>query len=634
MTNQESSGSGPRLDYANFLQRQAREAGLGARDISERFARAREVQDAKAAKADNGSRPEPPISTMACSKSHIGRLLKAQALPSPLWPFTLQFLRITNRAAGLSAEEHRKRCIQARVLVNAIQDAPQPQITRTPARSDNTTAGDNTPEETIATLRLEVDLERARHTETRLRYALRDSQVLMATLWNIISALRDIISSHHALEARVYHTSGDPAELARLRSETQQALAHKRTGHEEAYRVAARMRRLEESWERARAELHRLSLDPGAFDLVPLPCDHALSPQPVLPQDLLASSVLDDIAAALNKAKSLNDQEELEACALQQTLMPTDPLQSEDELAILVAATHLTSVNNRRMALDGLLRDWPNQPETRDALFRLTNDDDAGIRARAVQALSENWPDHPDVGELTLRIVRDDHDRVRKSATRGLARVYPGDAVARDILIRLAKNDRYYGVRCSAVDGLAKSWPGDSEVAKELLVLTRDEHARVRKTAVCALATGWPNDAGIAETLVKLTFDFSSDGVRDSARAGLRAAWPRAAAVREVLHRLARSNRYPHRGLAASLWGDLGRGYTEAREVLVHLTFDEHPSVRREALFEFFENWLYDPIVPDVLLRLTTDPDERIRKTASEWLRSGRGLWPHADAST
>ncbi|MFI9247221.1 HEAT repeat domain-containing protein [Streptomyces sp. NPDC053086] len=607
MTNQESSGSGPRLDYANFLQRQAREAGLGARDISERFARARE--DAKAAKADHGSRSEPPISTMACSKSHIDRLLKAQALPSPLWPFTLQFLRITNRAAGLSAEEHRKRCIQARALVNAIQDAPQPQITRTPARSDDTTAGDNTPEETIATLRLEVDLERARHTETRLRYALRDSQVLMATLWTIISALRDIISSHHALEARVYHTSGDPAELARLRSETQQALAHKRTGHEEAHRVAARMRRLEESWERARAELHRLSLDPGAFDLVPLPCGHALSPQPVLPQDLLASSVLDDIAAALNKAKSLNDQEELEACALQQTLMPTAPLQSEDELAILVAAT-------------------------RDALFRLTNDDDTGIRARAVQALAESWPDHPDVGELTLRIVRDDNDRVRKSATRGLARVYPGDAGARDTLIHLAKNDRYYGVRCSAVDGLAKSWPGDSEVAKELLGLTRDEHARVRKTAVCALATGWPNDAGIAETLVKLIFDFSSDGVRDSARVGLRAAWPRAAAVRDALRRLARSNRYPHRALAASLWGDLGRGHTEAREVLVHLTFDEHPSVRHDALFEIFENWLYDPIVPDVLLRLTTDPDEMIRKTASELLRSGWALWHHANAST
>lgn len=52
--NQEGSGSTPQQDYAKFLQRQAREAGLDAREISERFARAAKEQEGQGATAGKG----------------------------------------------------------------------------------------------------------------------------------------------------------------------------------------------------------------------------------------------------------------------------------------------------------------------------------------------------------------------------------------------------------------------------------------------------------------------------------------------------------------------------------------------------------------------------------------------------
>ncbi|WOP07082.1 hypothetical protein R2B67_00385 [Streptomyces cyaneofuscatus] len=236
------SGADAHRAYALFLRAQADEAGMGAREVSDRFVRA--AQEEMNGKGPGEGTLEVPISSMKFSKSHIDRLFRAQALPAPPWPFTRRFLLITNRAAGLSAEQHHERLAEAKRLLKLLGERGRLRQVDHPAGQAGRGLGGEGGD-MVATLRLEVDLERARHTETRLRYALRDAQFLMTTLWSIISALRDIISSHDVLHANMHHGDATSGELARVHNETQQALVHKRVAHEEADRTVGRVRSLE-----------------------------------------------------------------------------------------------------------------------------------------------------------------------------------------------------------------------------------------------------------------------------------------------------------------------------------------------------------------------------------------------------
>ncbi|WP_367318077.1 HEAT repeat domain-containing protein [Streptomyces sp. HUAS ZL42] len=635
--NQEGSENDPRQTYANFLKRQGREAGLGAREISERFALVAREQERKAAQAGNGSAPEHPINAMAYSKSHIDRVLKGKALPSPLWSFTLQFLKITSPVAGHTQENHRELCQQARELIKAVQDSPTTHLERAAPQREDIASGENHPEGTIAVLRLEIDLERARHNETRLRYALRDTQFLMATLWRIISALRDLISGHHTLEARVHHSNGDPAELARLRDETQQALAHNRSAHEEADRAAARLRNLEVLWEQARTEVHRLSMHPEAADLA-LPSNDALrSTEPVVPQDLLAQPALDDIAAALSKAKDLNTQEELAGRDLQHTVIGAGSINPDDEFAVLLAATRLTDSRHRRMALESLLHGWPDHADTRVVLLHLTRDadnlirklaveglakrwagedgardalvrlvheapdvpkygvylDHESVRAVAARGLAEGWPNDPHVRAILLHLTRDLDDGVRKTCAAGLAIAWPGDAEVRDALVRVVTEDEDEQVRADAARGLAKGWPGDAEVRALLLGLAQNAAAGLRMSAVCVMATEWSGDADIADALVRLSFD-QDDGVRGSTESGLAAVWRQAAAVREAIFRLTRDSDHRTRILAAQKLAAVASYEPDTREALARLKDDADERVRLIAL-RMLIGWPDDP---------------------------------------
>ncbi|MEU9110207.1 HEAT repeat domain-containing protein [Streptomyces sp. NPDC048483] len=445
----------PRRDFAEFLQYQARQSGLKVRDIAERFDQEARKEEEAVASAP-GSRPEHPVREMAFSKSHIDRLFKAQALPSPPWPFTLQFLRITSRAAGLSLEEHQKRCAEARSLLQALAASSATQAAPGPASSSDPPR--DSPSEAVAALRLEVELERARHSETRLCHALRDAQFLVTTLWRIISALRDIICSHDALLAQAHHGYAGPVKLDRLRDESRQALTHKHTAQEEANRAAARIRTLEAAWDQARADVNRLSLHPGAADLTPFSSDSA-PPQPLLPQDLLAQPTLDDIAAALHTAQVLNTQEEQTVRDLQRSFTSSSALQPDDELAVLLAATRLPSnPRPRQAAAEALAKGWPGDSDARDALLRLTRDIDYLVRLAATMWLPRGWPGDSEARDALLRLTSDDYQVIRRAAAEGLARGWPGDSEARDTLLRLT-GDNVKEVRLSATLGLAKGWP-------------------------------------------------------------------------------------------------------------------------------------------------------------------------------
>ncbi len=294
--------------YARFLARQANEAGLTTRAIAERFCE--EVRRQEEAAAAAGKASQHPISSISCSKSTIDRVLKAKTVPRQPRLFTRHFLIITNKAAGLSHQEHERRWAQALELLaefsedRANQHAQRP--VAVPAQSPEA--------QDVARLRLEVDLERARHTETRLTYALRDTRLLVATLWDIIGALRAIVSGNDATQARLMRSAGASADGTRVQSETERALGYKRTAQAEADQALARFRVLEECWERARAETRRLSLLPDAVQLSTEGSTSSASAVPPLPpQELLAQPALnrlDDIKAALDKVRLVNAREE------------------------------------------------------------------------------------------------------------------------------------------------------------------------------------------------------------------------------------------------------------------------------------------------------------------------------------
>ncbi|MFE2642391.1 HEAT repeat domain-containing protein [Streptomyces nigra] len=446
----------PRQEFAEFLQRQARQSGLKVRDIADLFEQEARREE-QAAEGCSGSLPEHPIRKMAFSKSHLARLFKAQALPNPPRPFTLQFLRITSKAAGLTKEEHQQRCAEAYALLNAIAALPKTAALPTPAPASNVSS--HSPHDAVVALQHEVELERARHTETRLRYALRDAQFLATTLWRIISALRDIICDHDALVARARHSQSDPAVLDQLHNETEQALTHKRTAQEEVDLATARIRVLEAAWEQARAEVSRLLMHPDTADLI-RPLSDTEPRQSPLPEDLLAQPTLDDIATALDKARALNTQEERTARDLQRSLTLASPLQPDDERAVLLAATKLTSNSPaQQAAAEGLALGWPGDVEARDALTRL-----AGADAYVV----------------------------RQTAAEGLALGWPGDIEARDVLIRLTR-DKYQIVRGTAAVGLGHGWPGDTEARDALIPLVKDSVPEVQQAAAAVLKQGWPD---------------------------------------------------------------------------------------------------------------------------------------------
>jgi hypothetical protein len=258
-----------------------------------------------AAGATQGTTEQKPRTRTPHSKSHVHRVLSGTA-PTPSWPWIEQFLRITSRAAGLSKQQFDSRREVARTLRDAsLAEDPRTASPRTPvtrASAQTEVAQDLT----VAVLRLKVDLERARHTETRLRFAIRDAHILTMTLWAVIRTLRDIISGHDVLPAHA-RRQAEGVQVDRLSEESRQAIDYTRAAQREADRALVRIRTLE-LWERARTEVQRLAQHPDAAAFVLGAADSGEPTPALVPQDFVAQPALDDIADALAKAHAVNER--------------------------------------------------------------------------------------------------------------------------------------------------------------------------------------------------------------------------------------------------------------------------------------------------------------------------------------
>ncbi|MGW7511936.1 HEAT repeat domain-containing protein [Streptomyces massasporeus] len=500
-----------------FLQDQSQAAGLSTRDIEQRF---QQRADQERARIESGQAiPVDPVSGMNFSKSHLDRLFKGATAP-PSKRFVTMFLEITSSTIGMTPSLHQELCRKADDLLTAVHRYRRHKRAERPAAPTSPTP----PEAAVANLQLQVELERAHRIEDRLRWALSDAQLLMTTLLQIISSLRDIIidldtKQVQAIQLGAESFAPDPAESPR-----KQALSQKATAESQLVRVNERRLLLETLWEQAHANVQRLSRHPDAPKIETLPTGPVLPRHEVLSTRFSAHVALDDIAAALIKAEEINTAEDRKTGEWQENLGPATDLESADEQAILLAATRLTDAENRRAALDTLTKSWPHSLATRDALLRLICDEQSEIRKTATRTLGRDWSADDAARQAVITATRDHDPKVQAVAVWVLTQSWRDDSSARDAVVALTVDDSEE-TRETAIEGLAEGWPGDKTAQEALVRLTYDRASRVRETAVEALLESWPGDVSARDALLKLVY--SDDiSMREVAAASLCAGWP------------------------------------------------------------------------------------------------------------
>ncbi|MFI1644881.1 HEAT repeat domain-containing protein [Streptomyces fungicidicus] len=444
---------------------------------------------------------------MSFSKSHLDRLYKGSAsLPSRR--FLTIFLGITSHAASIHPERHHELIRRAEELL-ALEHQ-----NRRNRRTQISTSAPQAPTETVvATLQMQLELERAQRTEDRLRWALSDTQILMETLLRIINALRDIITESSA-KLRLYAAEESEAQIL-AKDQRIQAQSYKTTAESQFTRANERRLLLESLWDQAHENLQRLTLHNKETNVPPLSNELALPRNP-LPEDLHTQSTLVDIATALGKVKQYNEVEEQTILELKQTITADTPLRLDDELNILVAATRLTDDKTRRTALVALLANWSRHRETRDTLVRLAHDKNSEIRHITAASLAEGWAGDPTARDALIALAHNKSQSIRETAVLGLAEGWAGDPTARDALIALAHN-KSQSIRETAVLGLAKGWAGDPTARDALIVFARDDDVYVRMAVAESLADVWLNDA-IADAALRTLSSDTSPSVRWAAR--------------------------------------------------------------------------------------------------------------------
>ncbi|MET7731554.1 HEAT repeat domain-containing protein [Streptomyces sp. NPDC005402] len=529
MTRPAGPDEGASKALGQFLQQQSRAAGLTAREIEERF-RLRADQE-QAQIAGGQAPPADPVSSMNFSKSHLDRLFKGATSP-PSKRFVMMFLEITSSAAGVNSAHHQQLCRKAHDLLSALHQY------RRHARIKNSTVATPAvpPEAAVATLQLQVELERAHRFEDRLRWALSDSQILMTTLLQIISSLREIIIELDTKHTQALHLNTESPVAGSTEDLRLQAATQKATAESQLARVNERRILLESLWGQAHANVHSLSKHPDIPKIETLPTGPALPQLEILSMNLSTHPALDDIAAALTKAERINIAEDRKTHEWQESLAPATDLESVDEQAILLAATRLSDDAARMMALVTLTRSWPDSPTTRDVLLRLSRDEESEIRRTATQILGKYWSSDDSARQAVIERMRDVDSKVQALAVWVLTENWQGDVIARDAVVALAL-DGSEEARETAVEGLAEGWPDDETVRDVLVRLTCDEASHLRQTAVEILLERWPGDVTAQETLINL---LQSDDVsmREAAAASLYAGWPGEASVTAAFHEL------------------------------------------------------------------------------------------------
>ncbi|MFF5297880.1 HEAT repeat domain-containing protein [Streptomyces sp. NPDC013161] len=521
----------PTAALGQFLLDQGRAAGLSARDIERHFQRRADQEKARVAAGQEA--PVDPVNDMSYSKSHLDRLFKgAASLPSKR--FIKIFLEITSSAAGVRQSFHIELVRKADDLLAAAHQWRRSQRVTKPSELSAKASS----EPAVATLQVQLELERAHRIEDSLRWALSDTQLLITTLLQIISTLREIVIELDAWHIQALRAGADLGTTNITENQRVEALAQKATAESQLARANARRMLLESLWEQAHSNVHRLSLHTGLKEVVTLPVGPALPAQKPVAADLLPHSGLQDIAAALGKAEEINTAEDRQVYEWQQNLTSNAALQPDDEYSILLAATRLTDAANRTTAINALIKDWSQNPETRDALVRLTLDEDMEVRLTATRSLAKNWSGDGAAREAVTSRTRDHDSLVQKAAVWGLAQAWQGDSVARDALVTLTR-DNSEETREIAVEGLAQGWSGDVAARDALLPLASDNVRCVRETTVEMLLEGWPGDLLTRDALLDLV-QSDDTTLREMAASGLCIGWPDDATVSatfvELLH--------------------------------------------------------------------------------------------------
>lgn len=507
MSASEGDGTDAALALADLLRTRAQEAGLSAREIARAFKQRADREQARI--AAGAPRPADPVAEMSFSKSHLDRLFKGgAALPSVR--FLRVFLEITGAAAGLPPQRHQALYREATELLTKAR-----RLRACP------TALPQPPTESaaIATLQAQLDLERAHRAGDRLRRELADTQALMGTLLQIIDALRDIITE---LDLDLFDAPRTAARtVPRTLAERQrtEAVEYKAAAETEYGRVDHRRRVLELLWDQAQGNLRRLAAHADVEHLRPLPDLPPLPDHGVLSHGLHAEPALADLATALNRVQEYNDAEEQKISDLQDAVADNVPLAPDDELAILLAATHLSDPLARDAALRTVLATWAHHPSTRDTLLRLRYDDQSAIRHRTAWGLAAAWADTPKARDAIVALAGDPERRVRQTAVQGLVHGWAGDHAARDALAQLIQHQDPE-VRQTVVQALVQGWADDSVVRDCLVTLSCDSDVLVRAVAAEFLTEGWIDD-GVARAALSSLCDDPAESVRWIAVQGL-----------------------------------------------------------------------------------------------------------------
>ncbi|MEU9139782.1 HEAT repeat domain-containing protein [Streptomyces sp. NPDC048404] len=345
----------------------------------------------------------------------------------------------------------------------------------------------------------------------------------MTTLLQIISSLREIIIDLDVNQVQALHLGSESFATGPRQSPRENALAQKVAAESQLARVNERRLLLENLWEQAHANVHRLSQHPDAPKISALPAGPALPQHEILSTQFSAQAALDDIAAALIKAEEINITEDRKTHEWQENLTPATDLESADEQAILLAATRLRDVENRRTALGALTRNWPHSLATRDALLRLICDEQSDIRKTATRTLGRDWSDSDAARQAVITATRDPDPKVQAVAVWVLTQSWQSHSSARDAVVALTVHGSEEA-RETAIEGLAEGWPGDKAAREALVRLTYDRASRVRETAVEALLESWPGDVSARDALLNLVH--SDDiAMREVAAASLCAGW-------------------------------------------------------------------------------------------------------------
>ncbi|MFJ9893480.1 HEAT repeat domain-containing protein [Streptomyces sp. NPDC091280] len=554
-------------------------------------------------------------------------------------PFTRQFLIITSRAAGLPPAEQERRWKQAGVLLRALSEERADQrVLDQPGAPESGSRGDE-----VARLRLQLDLARAQHTVTQLDYALRDTQVFVATLWNIINALREIISGRHHDQIRLAHAGGPAAQLAELHSDTERALDYKRAAQAEADRALARLKTLEDCWEQAHAQLHRLSQLPDAAQTA---TGHPAGAPPLPAVELFAEpalDALDDIKSALEKAHTVNARGDEQARTLYRVLDASQPPSPDDERLVLVAATRLSHPDSRRTALATLVEHWTDHPDTRAVLLRLASDPEWEVRCAVATGLGECWWEEDAPCDTLARLAQDEHSDVRNAAAHSLFRTGWRDDQARAVVLGLAQ-DTVALTRTLVALGLSEWWPqmrGASTVLLELLLDSREDPG-VRYQAAQGLLRNWIHTPETRDAFLRIATDHDSQSAPTSeALSGILAHWLHDPLARNVVLRLSPVERVF--GQAQQYVTESWRGEPVTRDLVIRLSETDDTAVlnalatgpdapvpapdpqhaaeraaqfRAQAMDMLSDGWAGDSVARDAVLRRVDDPSPHVRTRA------------------